>query len=184
MRNNGFFWSIEGKSFALCTGTNLCNIVKTKYHVLRRNGNRGTIGRIQNVMTLKHQDLCFENSLITQWKVYSHLVTIEVGIERRTCQWVKLNSLTFNKFRLESLNTKTVKCRRTVKHDRVTLHDILKNIPNNRLTTVYNLLGTLNSFHDTALDKLTDYKWFVELSSHEFWQTALSHLQFWTYNDY
>ena len=181
--NDSLFRAIECQTFTLCTRTHLGDIVKTKHHILRRNRDRSTIGWVQNVVALKHQYLCLKNSLIAQWKVNSHLVTIEVGIERRTSQWMKLDSLAFNKFWLESLNTQTVKCRCTVQHDRMTLHHVLKNIPDNRLTTVYNLLGTLNSFHDTALNKLTDNEWFIQFGSHEFRQTTLAHLQFRTYND-
>ena len=114
----------------------------------------------------------------------SHLVSVEVGIERRTCQRVELNSLTLDKFRLESLNTKTVKCRGTVEHHGMTLHHILEDIPDNGLATVNNLLRALDGLDDTALDELTYDKRFVELGSHQFRQTALTHLQLRTYNDY
>ena len=135
-------------------------------------------------MALKHQHLSLQHSLITQWEVNSHLVTIEVSIERCTCQWMQLNSFTFNKFRLERLNTKTVKCRGTVQHNWVTLHYILKDIPNYRLTTVYNLLSTLYSLHNTALNELTNNEWLVKLCCHQLRQTALTHLQLWTNDNY
>ena len=135
-------------------------------------------------MALKHQHLCLQHSLITQWEVNSHLVTIEVCIERCTCQWMQLNSFTFNKFRLERLNTKTVKCRGTVQHNWVTLHYILKDIPNYRLTTVYNLLSTLYSLYNTALNELTNNEWLVKLCCHQLRQTALTHLQLWTNDNY
>ena len=135
-------------------------------------------------MALKHQHLSLQHSLITQWEVNSHLVTIEVSIERCTCQWMQLNSFTFNKFRLERLNTKTVKCRGTVQHNWVTLHYILKDIPNYRLTTVYNLLSTLYSLHNTALNELTNNEWLVKFCCHQLRQTALTHLQLWTNDNY
>ena len=135
-------------------------------------------------MTLKHQNLCLKNSLVAQRKVNSHLVTIEVSIERCTCQWVQLNSLTFDHLRLESLDTKTVKCRSTVEHNRMTLHHILKNIPDYWLTTVNNLLSTLYSLHNTTFYELADNEWLVKLSSHQLRKTALTHLQLRTYNDY
>ena len=134
-------------------------------------------------MTLKHQNLSLKYSLVAQWKVNSHLVTIEVGIERSTSQWVELNSFTLNKLRLECLNTQTVKCRSTVKHYRVTLHHVLENIPDNRLTTINDLLSTLNGLHDTALNELTNNKWLIQFGSHQLRQTALTHLQLRTYND-
>jgi hypothetical protein len=43
--------------------------------------------------------------------VYSHLVTVEVGVERSTDKWVQLNSLTLNQYWLKGLNSKAVKGR-------------------------------------------------------------------------
>ena len=66
----------------------------------------------------------------------------------------------------------------------MTLHHVLKDIPDNRLTTVNDLLGALHRLHDTALNELTDNERLVELGGHQFRQTALTHLQLRTYNDY
>ena len=134
-------------------------------------------------MALKHQNLSFENSLVAQREVNSHLVTIEVGVESRTCQWVELDGLTLNKFRLEGLNTETVKRRGTVEKHGMTFHYILKDIPDNRLTAIYNLLGTLHGLHYATLNKLANDKRLVEFGSHQLWKTALAHLQLRTYND-
>ncbi len=46
--------------------------------------------------------------------MYGHLVTIEVGVERVTYEWVYLDSVTFDKYRLESLDTKSVQSRSAV----------------------------------------------------------------------
>ena len=182
--NQSLFWSIECQSLTLSTWANLGNIVKTKHHILRRHGDRRTIGRVQDVMALKHQDLCLQYSLIAQRKVNSHLVTIKVGIERSTSQWVQLDSLTLDHLWLKSLNTESVKCRGTVQHDRVTLHHVLQDVPNHRFTTINNLLGALHCLYDTTLNQLTNDKWFVKLCSHQLRKTALTHLQLWTNDDY
>ena len=97
---------------------------------------------------------------------------------------MQLDSLTLDHLRLECLDTETVKCRGTVQHNRMTLHHILQNIPDNWLTTINNLLGTLDSLYDTTLNQLTDDEWFVKLCSHQLRKTALAHLQLRTYNDY
>ena len=52
--------------------------------------------------------------LFGQRKMHSHLVTVEIGVERGTYQRMKLNCLTFYKDWLERLNTKSVQCRGTV----------------------------------------------------------------------
>ena len=134
-------------------------------------------------MALEHQDLSLQDSLVAQRKVYSHLVTVEVSVERRTCQWVQLDSLTLDQFGLECLDTQTVQCRCTVQQYRMSLHHILKDIPDNRLTAVYNLLSRLHRLHDTTLDELADDKRLIELGSHQLRKTALTHLQLRTYHD-
>ena len=183
MSNNSLLRTVECQALTLGTWTNLGNIIKTKHHILRRYCDRCTISRIQDIMTLKHQQLSLEDSLITQWEVDSHLVTIEVGIKCSTCQRMQLDSLTLNQLWLEGLNTQTVKCWCTVEQNGVTLHDVLKDIPDNRLAAINNLLSTLHSLHDTALNELADNERLIELCSHQLWQTALTHLQLRTYND-
>ena len=135
-------------------------------------------------MTLQHQDLCLEYSLVAQRKVNSHLVTVEVGVECRTCQRVQLNSLTLDELRLEGLNTQTVQCRSTVQQYGMTLHHVLQDIPDHRLTAVNDLLGALHRLHDTALNELTDDERLIQLGCHQLRQTALAHLQLRTYHDY
>ena len=73
--------------------------------------------------------------------MYSHLVTVEVGVESGTSQRVQLNGLTLNHLGLECLDTQTVQCRSTVQQNGVTLHYIFQNIPYYRILAVYNLLG-------------------------------------------
>ena len=128
--------------------------------------------------------MCFQNRFVAQRQVNGHLVTVEVGIKRRTCQRVQLDCLTFDHLGLECLNTETVKCRSTVQQHRMTLHHVFQNIPDNRFLAIYNLLGTLYRLHDTALNELTDDERLIKLSCHQFWNTAFTHFQLWTYNDY
>ena len=116
--------------------------------------------------------------------MYGHLVTVEVGVERGTCQGVQLDSLTLDHLGLEGLNTQTVQCRRTVQQYGVTLHYIFQNIPDDGILAVNNLLGALDSLDYTALDELTDNEWLVQLGCHQLRQTAFAHLQLGTYNDY
>ena len=134
-------------------------------------------------MALEHQNLCLEHCLVAQWEVDSHLVTVEVGVERSTSQRMELDCLTLDELRLEGLDTETVKRRGTVKENRMTLHHILKDIPDNRLTTVNDLLGALHGLHDAALDELADDEWLVELCCHQLRKTALAHLQLRTNDD-
>ena len=66
----------------------------------------------------------------------------------------------------------------------MTLHHILKDVPDNRILAINDLLGALYGLNDTTLDELTDDEWLVELCCHQLGQTTLTHLQLRTYNDY
>ena len=135
-------------------------------------------------MALEHQKLSLQDSFIRQRQVNGHLVTVEVGVERGTCQGMQLDSLTLDHLGLECLDTQTVQCWCTVQEHRMTLHHVLKDIPDNGVLAVYYLLGALNGLNDTALNELANDEWFVQLGSHQLGQTALAHLQLGTYNDY
>ena len=92
----------------------LGQIVNTENHILRRNRYGCTVGRLKQVVRGQKQEsalcLCFH----AEGKVNSHLVSVEVCIECGTYKRMKLNCLTFDKNRLECLNTESVKCRSTV----------------------------------------------------------------------
>ena len=116
--------------------------------------------------------------------MHCHLVTVEVGVECRTCEWVKLNCLALDELWLEGLNTEAVQCRSTVEEHWVTLHHVFQNVPNHGFLAVHNLLGALHSLHNAALNELADYEWLVKFGCHVFWNTALAHLQLRAYHDY
>ena len=182
--DDGFFGTVEGEAGAFRAGTELGDVVKTEHHILRGHGDRRTVGRVEDVVALKHEHLRLENGFVAEGKVNGHLVTVEVGVERGTCQRVKLNGLALNHLGLESLYTKTVKRRGTVEEHGVALHDVFEDIPNHGLAAVYYLLRALDGLDDAALDELTDNERLVKFGCHEFGQTAFAHFQFRTYNDY
>ena len=179
--NDSLLGTIELQTRSLGTGTKLGDIIQSQHHILRRHSDRSAIGRIEDVVRLKHENLCFQNGLIAQGQMNSHLVTIEIGVERSTSQWMQLDSLALNHLGLEGLNTQAVKRRSTVEQNRMTLHHMLKDIPDDGVLAVHYLLGTLHRLHDAALNEFTDDEWLVELSSHQLRQTTLSHLELRTY---
>ncbi|MPM82857.1 hypothetical protein SDC9_129919 [bioreactor metagenome] len=83
--DNGFFFAVESHAFAPCSRTYFCNVIQSQHHVLRRNGNRCTVGGIKDVVRSQHQDLRLQNSFVAKRQVNGHLVAIEVGVECRTC---------------------------------------------------------------------------------------------------
>ena len=181
--NQCLFRSVEDQSFALCTFAQLGDVVQTQHHILCRHRNRRAIGRVQNVVRLKHQHLCFQDCFVAQGQMHSHLVAIEVGVECCTCQRVELNGFSFNHLRLEGLDTQTVKCRSTVEQHGVSLHHIFQDVPNHRFLAVDDFLGRFHRLHNAAFYQLTDDKRFVKLGSHQFRNTAFTHLQLRTYDD-
>ena len=60
-------------------------------------------GRKQ-IVRRKHQNARFDLRFSRQRNMNRHLVTVKVGVERRTYQRVKLDSFSFDQFRLESLD--------------------------------------------------------------------------------
>ena len=58
----------------------------------------------------------------------SHLVTIVVGVEAGSNEWVKLDSFTIDKLWLERLDRKTVERRSAVQEDIATLNNFVKGI--------------------------------------------------------
>jgi hypothetical protein len=60
----------------------------------------------------------------------SHLITIEIRIERDTSKWVEMDSLSFNEDRLECLDTESVKCWSTIQEDVLSFDDFFESIPN------------------------------------------------------
>ena len=125
-------------------------VVGTQYHILCRNGNRTAVRRLQQVVCSQHEESCLSLSLCGKGKVNSHLVTIEVGVERSTDQRVKLDSTAFNEYRLECLDTKSVKCRRTVQQYGVILDNTLQCIPDLVLCRSINLLAACLIFWRTC----------------------------------
>ena len=181
--NLGLFGTVEFQALAQRTGTQFGDVVQTQYHVLRRHGDRRTVGRVQNVVSTQHQQLGFEDSLVAERQVHGHLVTVEVGVECRTCQRVQLDSLTLDHLGLEGLDTQTVQRRGTVQQHGVTLHHVFEDIPYNGLLAIHNLLGRFHGLDNTALNELADNEGFIKFGRHVLGQTAFMHLQLRTYND-
>src|SRR5690242_4562325 len=86
---------------------------------------------------------------------------------------MQLNCFSFYQLRLECLNTKSVKGRSTVEQNRMPFQHVFQNIPNNRVFTVNNLLGTLHRLHHTTLNHLANDERLEKFSSHILRKTAL-----------
>ena len=70
-------------------------------------------------------DLCLDRKR----NVHGHLVTVEVGVESRANQRMKLNGFAFDQHRLESLDPEAVQGRSAVQEHRMFLNHFFEDIP-------------------------------------------------------
>ena len=76
--------------------------------------------------------------------MYSHLVSVEVGVECGTNQRMQFDRFTFYQDRLKCLNTQTMQCRSTVQHNRMLFDYFFQNVPYFRLKSLYHFLCVFN----------------------------------------
>ena len=128
-------------------------------------------------MCAQHEDTGLGLSLRTKRKVNGHLVTIEVGVERRADEWVNLNGLALNKHRLEGLDTEAVKSWGAVQEHWV-LHDhILEHIPHLRACALNHALCRLDVLRVLKVYKLLHYERLEEFECHLLWKSALAEFE-------
>ena len=112
-----------------------------------------------------------------------HLVTVEVRVEGRADQRMKLDCLTLYQNRLKGLNSQSVKCRCTVQHHRMLFDDILEDVPYLRIHTLYQFLRILDVLRNAALLELLHHEGLEQLQCHFLRNTALIDLHFRTNDD-
>ena len=153
--------------------TRVSQIVTSQDHVLCRSCDRRSVLRCQDIVYGKHQESCFCLCFYAQRYVYRHLVSVEVGVERSTCQWVKLDSLTFNQYRFECLDTQSVESRGTVQHYRMFLDNAFENVPNFRSYLFYHSLGALDIVSIAVFNEFLHDERLEQLEGHLLRKTAL-----------
>ena len=121
---------------------------------------------LQEVIGGKHQEAGFGLCLRRKRNMDSHLVAVEVGVER-ACRPADeaLMALPSTRIRLKCLNTKSVQGRRTVEQHGMLLDDVFKRVPNLRALRVRRIflrvfdivatcLSATSSLHDEGLEQL------------------------------
>ena len=114
----------------------------------------------------------------------SHLVTVEVGVEGRTNERMQLDGLTFNQGRLERLNTKTVKGRCAVQHDRVFTDNLFKDIPNFGTLFFHHTLCSFDGGCHPVQFQLRVNERLEQFERHFLWQAALMEFQVRTHGNH
>ncbi len=160
-----------------------CQIVGTQNHILGRNSHGTSVGGFQKVVSRKHKEPCLCLSLCGKGQMDSHLVSVEVGVERGTNQRVKLNGASLNQYRLERLDTQSVKRRCAVQEHGVILDNVFQSVPNVIFRSVNLFAGGLDIGSLACVNKTFHYKRLEQLQSHFLGETALEHFQFRAYND-
>ena len=167
----------ERHAFALAVHRFTRCVVKTQHDILRRHDRRIAVGREQNVVRRQHQRARFHLRFERQRHVNSHLVTVEVGVERRANERMQLDCLAFDQHRLESLNAETVQRRRAVQHDRMFANDFFENVPHHRRLVLDFLLRGLDGRSDAHHFQLVEDERLEQFERHQLRQTALMQLE-------
>ena len=153
------------------------HVVQTEHHVLRRHDDRLTVRRGQDVVGRHHQRPRLELGLDGQRDVHRHLVAVEVRVERRAHQWMKLYRLAFDKHGLERLDAEAVKGGRAVEEHRVFANHLLQDVPDLGTLPLDQPLRGLDRRGETAKLKLSEDERLEQLQRHLLRQSALVQLQ-------
>ena len=136
-----------------------------------------TVRRLENVVGREHEQPALELCLERQRHVHGHLVTVEVGVERRADERVNSDGLAFDEHRLERLDAEPVERRRAVEQHRVVADDLLEDLVHLGALALHDLLGALHRLGDALLDQLVDDERLEQLERHRLRQAALVQLQ-------
>ena len=120
---------LEPGSLSLASRSFLGQVVDTQHHILRGNCHRASVGGLQQVIGRQQQEPALCLRFHRQGQMHSHLVSIEVGVERGTNQRMQLDGFTFHQDGLKCLDTQTMQGRRTVQHYRMLFDYLLQHIP-------------------------------------------------------
>ena len=105
--------------------------------------------------------------------VDGHLVAVEVGVKRRTDQRVQLDSVAFDKDRLEGLDAEAVEGRCAVKQHVFVFDDVFENRPHLRHAFVDETAGAADVVREFFFKQFADDERAEELERHVLGQTAL-----------
>ncbi len=112
-----------------------------------------------------------------------HLVAVEVGVEGRADERVKLDGRTFDEDRLERLDTEAVEGGSAVEEDRAVLDDLVQHVPDFRAGAFDDALGTLDVVGEALGDERVHHERLEEFEGHFLRQAALVEAQLGADND-
>src|SRR5713226_6646354 len=182
-REDDFIGGAENAAFALGSRLVLGQIVDAEDHVLRRHGERQTVSRRQDIARTEHEHGGFDLRFGRERDVHSHLVAVEVRVERGADERVDADGFAFDENRFERLNAETVKRRSAVEHHGMFADDVFQDVPNDGFLLLDHFLGLLDGGAMALRFELVIDERLEELERHLLGQTALVELQFRADND-
>ena len=99
-----------------------------------------------------------------------HLVTVEVGVERRADERVDPDRLALDKNRLEGLDAEPVQRRCAVEHDGVLANDFFEHVPDDALLAIDHALGALDVLRVVEIDQALHDERLEQLQRHGSWE--------------
>jgi len=109
--------------------------------------------------------------------MHRHLVTVEIRVESRTHQRMKLNGLAFNQHRFKRLNAQAMQRRCAVQDNRIFTHNLIQGIPDFGCFLFHHLLGAFHRGDISLFQQSVVNKRFKELDGHFLRQAALMQSQ-------
>ena len=116
--------------------------------------------------------------------MHRHLVSVKIGIEGCTTKWMQTNRLTFDQNWTERLDTKSVKCWRTVQKNVFSVNHLVEHIPNFFISIFDDFFSALHIERIFSFNQFSNHKWFEKRQCHFFRKTTLIHFEFWTNDDH
>ena len=156
---------------------------QTDDHVQGRHGHRTAVGRLEDVVGRQHQDPRLGLGLGRQRQVHRHLVTVEVGVERRADERVDLDRLALDQLGLEGLDAESVQRGRPVEQHGVLGDDLFEDVPHHGVPgqagrrALDHPLGGLDVLAVRQVDQTLHHERLEQLQRHLLGQTALVQLQ-------
>ena len=152
-------------------------VVEPEDDVLRRVDDRLAVRGREDVVRAHHEHARFHLRFDRERHVDGHLVAVEVGVERRADERVKLDGLALDEDRLERLDAEAVERRRAVQEHRVLADDLFEDVEDLGALLLHHLLRRLDGVDVAALFELVVDERLEELERHLLRQTALVQLE-------
>ncbi len=132
---------------------------------------------MQDVVGRHHQDARFQLRLDRERHVHRHLVAVEVRVEGRADQRMKLDRLALDQDRLERLDAEAVQRRRAVQKHRMLADHLVQDVPDLRTLLLDELLRLLHRGGEALGVEARVDEGLEELKRHLLRQAALVQLQ-------